>query len=112
MPLDPEVKEVIRKVRDEVLTSPDRWAQGANARTSDGSNIDPTHIAACCWCLNGAIVVGGYECDLYRNVYLAVAGRHGRTISEWNDASERTFDDVRSLLDRALSEGRDEPIHG
>lgn len=99
--MTPEVREVIRKVRDEVLTSEERWTKDENARDAAGNKVYPRDQEAVCWCLNGAFIAIRASTWLALDVFDPLTG--GDFLA-WNDAPERTFADVRQLLDRALVE--------
>lgn len=108
MPLDPEVAEVLRRVRDEVLTGPEKWTQGASARRADGDECASTSYGAVSFCLIGAInrsAGGGHKTEAHKAVrYLKSLVKADR-LAIWNDVKSRQFEHVRSLLDRALGEG-------
>jgi hypothetical protein len=111
MPLDPEVAEVLRRIRDEILTGPERWHQGPVALNASGSGVNAGDGEARSWCLFGAVlkaldyrlsdhVAHGAEAALWSALPDGEAGYIG-----WNERPGRTYADVRSLLDRALGEG-------
>lgn len=105
-----EAREVIRQVRDEFLTGPERWAQG-------GPGVK---LAYDPW--DGKPMCLGYAIDFTRkelhereeaaDVLLALAEAdipasrdyYPANIITWNDTLGRTFEEVRALLDRALEE--------
>ena len=91
------------KIR-ELLSSPDKWTQGAPARTSDGGIISSCDKKAYCWCLYGAILKVSYETTkvnkkLIRNQLVTMIYRKIGNIGEWNDSHERKHSDVIKLLD-------------
>ena len=79
------------------------WCQRASARDASGNSVSPMDTEACCWCLDGALLVA---CDGMAE-YLTAS----RTVSEalggkgyigWNDTPGRTQDEVVSLLERLI----------
>ncbi len=81
----------------ELLDSPEKWTQRANARDSHNLPVNPECDHAACWCLIGAIIrcypLG--SSDVVRRVDRNV----GCYVNNWNDAPERTFDDVKQLVE-------------
>lgn len=104
--IPPDVKAVLLKVRDEVLTSPDRWTQGAYGRDPAGRAVSHGSRPSCCrWCLVGAIQMADgddYSATYYRAIDFVWIALDYETI-EWNDESGRTFQDVRDLMDRLIA---------
>jgi hypothetical protein len=94
------------KVR-ELLNSPDRWTQGALARDRTGRIVHIGDSEAVCWCLLGAVLY----CYCHgprprgRGLLASVLQRlrttiDGGEIAVWGDAPERTFDDVKQVIER------------
>lgn len=85
------------KVKD-LLTGPDKWTQGWNARDIDGFSKHHDGVRAVCWCLHGAIwkcygpLDGRRVCD-------KVEHRLHVPLTHWNDSPNRTFDEVRRLVE-------------
>lgn len=76
------------------------WTQGEYARNSDGKYVlwsDPTAV---CWCLDGALMAAypGVGYSLAINKLRDVAPFN---IIVWNDAPDRTKQEVIELLERA-----------
>jgi len=110
--------EVIAAARDKI-GSPDKWTQGAYARTSDGTKLDWEEVTkGVCWCLVGATTLcdpwaGGRAADNYiRSAASSFNRRPGEApsthdflldLEEWNDAPERTHHEVLTVLSRAHS---------
>lgn len=112
------ILDVINAV-DEKFSSEDKWIKGAYAKKSKfGMVVSELHPEATCWCLDGAVMcvspteasiqrasLGGtiankigtdtliYLTRKIRNIYGCVEMRN-----VWNDASERTFQDIKNLL--------------
>lgn len=88
------------------------WTQGVYARTGTGEEISVIHPAACMFCLSGAITRASF--GRKNEVRLADAARRAvdrvldsqvpgcRTL--YNDAPNRTKEDVIKVLKRAKSE--------
>lgn len=121
----PEALEVIKVVRDEVLTGPERWTQGSY--TADESGLPTSgsaYDAAPRYCLVGAVrraaklIVtrngsdDGSDDGHFSRAYRAekclngVLGAGGGAIT-FNDNYKTTFEDVRALLNKALEKGTD-----
>lgn len=84
------------KIR-ELLDKPEKWTQGCTARDKDGIHVMLTSAAAVCWCLMGAV----WKCYLPNECgqIFTVLGKHvGDNVGFWNDARERTFEDVQKLI--------------
>ncbi len=78
-----------------LLDRPEKWTQGWSARQADGTECNSTMDGAVCWCLYGAIK----EC--YCDVALIVARVEetlGDFVTAWNDAPQRTYEDVIQLV--------------
>lgn len=81
----------------ELLTDETKWCQGCHARDQRGHEVRWNSPDACCWCLLGALNL----CYAHRKLkvaYSVVRHLRGVGVAEWNDASERTFEDVRQLI--------------
>lgn len=86
------------KVAD-LLTDDSRWTQGENARDDGGFPIAAESEDAICWCLAGAIKRCYGDEDEVLRVLRIVHNRLNTQIDIWNDAPERTFADVRALIE-------------
>lgn len=53
---DPRAKAIARTLARELRRHPQRWTQGAQARTADGRPTDPRAPGCACWCLMGFII--------------------------------------------------------
>ena len=94
----------------ELLKKPENWTKGTYARNDQGLSVDWTHPGARCWCLTGAIALvygDNYGSDpnaptpssvnQWVRAYLREKGL-GWRIPVYNDATERTFEEVRQLV--------------
>ena len=87
------------KIR-ELLSDETKWTKGAFARTKDDVEIHSVSSYAVRWCLLGAM----NKC--YRDraplVMKSVEATCGGSMNlvEWNDAPERTFAEVKALVDK------------
>jgi hypothetical protein len=98
-------REVIRKVRDEILTGPDRWAQGPSLGKLGTTLDDPRPK-----CLGYAIDLTRASLEVREEagaILVGAAPYYPANVISWNDAKGRTFADVRALLDKALEETGD-----
>jgi hypothetical protein len=95
----------------ELLDDASKWTQGVLARDSESRGCYPVSPEAMSWCVVGALcriyederklldaihLVGKAIADLYDYNQLTVD-----EIEDWNDDPERTFDDVRKVLETA-----------
>lgn len=88
----------------ELLSDPSRWTKGATARNSIGNIVSSYDPTAVCFCLIGAIF--RIYPDDYPNAFNERVAIHkqleGRLsnhdIVGWNDAPERTHEEVLALL--------------
>ena len=88
----------------ELLTTEDQWTQGAYARDAEGRACAVGYTFVCRWCLVGAIH-RCYPQDLGLAVIAAITDAMGLynlmdNLVEWNDEPERTFAEVRELIER------------
>lgn len=89
------------KVR-ELLSSPEKWTKRAFARSENNIRVHSLSERAVCWCLMGGIVKcynDPIEKQLVINKVCAVIFPKANSIAEWNDASERTFKEVKQLVE-------------
>lgn len=87
------------------------WTQGCCARDARGKNCDIGSKAAVCYCAVGAIShVSDYSeptrpfkqaCIALRRV---INIKQGMSIGSWNDAPERTKEEVIAAFDKAIEE--------
>ena len=115
------VLQVLKGAR-EILARPESWTQNALAKDAAGAAIEGVlSEEATCWCASGAIwkamdadPFGGDvdtpTRDLALDAKLAIIGQlieaDGRktrwTVPSWNDALERTHEEVIAAFDRAI----------
>jgi alpha-glucosidase (family GH31 glycosyl hydrolase) len=87
------------KIKD-FLDSPSKWTQEALARDDKGRACDPLSHSAVCFCLLGLMGVfydfrssnGEEAWNKLNSVF------KGKIIGKWNDAPERTFEEVKALV--------------
>jgi hypothetical protein len=90
----------------ELLIDETKWTQNCNARDKDETPINPNSPEAVCFCLIGAIHVCYPDPQDHNDVYDKIQNQI-RTkylipfISDWNDSSERTFEEVKEVIDKA-----------
>jgi hypothetical protein len=110
-----EAREFLETARGLIAES---WAQGAEARTVEGSPTDPWSPDAVSWSLLGALVavyerltssIGQAEAlhALARACVLLADTLDCDSLADWNDARGRTQADVLAAVDEAAE--RDEP---
>lgn len=88
----------------ELLSDESKWTKGANARDKDGNAVIETMPQAAKWCLVGAASKCS-KCSDQRNTILTIASALGFNayeghIVDWNDSPERTFAEVRALIEK------------
>jgi len=79
----------------ELLSAPDKWTQCTYARDSSGNETDISSPNACKWCFSAAITLC-YP-DERRTRAMEILRRHMGNfycIPAWNDAVERTYEEV------------------
>ena len=79
-----------------LLSDRSKWTQGALARTASGESIRPRHVDASSWCLYGALL-WCYGINTYHDTVLPRVCSIVGDVSIWNDAPERTYEDVVAL---------------
>jgi len=84
------------KIRD-LLSDITRWTKGASARNLEGESVLATEPCAC-YCVYGALV-HCYGFTGAAAVYARIRERLGMSPVKWNDAPERTFAEVKALVD-------------
>jgi hypothetical protein len=90
-----------------ILSSADKWTQGRDARTKDGSNIDWRSLEACSFCLRGALnkAVGGVSDDAYLPLICRVINNkiedYNCGVVLYNDT--HTYEQVIEVLDEAIA---------
>lgn len=100
-----ELADVLDRAAD-LIAAPGTWTQGALAETKIGRRIGPTENNATCWCALGAIrKAGGYESD-YNPAALSLGAYLFAPIADWNDAPERTQEEVVAMLRAAALRAR------
>lgn len=103
-----------------VLETPDKWTRQVYSKDSRGYNVEPTDKEAVCFCLQGAAlslrkVLNWYT---YRHAIFTLqkefnawlgqeedslhAGK-GWYIANWNDAKDRTYEEVIAFLDARIA---------
>ena len=82
----------------ELLSSPDSWTKYVMARNNDYYTVQPNSTEAVRWCILGAIYhcYGGRTNDAGILAVIKISQTVG-VISTWNDAPDRTYEDVRDL---------------
>jgi hypothetical protein len=92
-----QLKQDLRAVLA-LYSGPEKWTQGAYARDRNGNPKSPESEEAYSWCLSGA------ACRVSKNWVDILSFLRSFTcvIGEWNDAPERSFEDVTALLDKAI----------
>lgn len=101
-------KEILANARSLIAKG---WTQGPTAKNAAGIAVDPTSGEAVCWCLEGALIASGVNCEDPEatcpmcHQYLIPLGRLvGATgATSYNEALGRTKEEVLALFDRAIA---------
>ena len=98
--------EILKKSR-ELSAKPENWIQKCLWGDGKGNAVDPTE--AVCFCLDGAIdkvcqSINERCLDEYEMKVVNLLGfKHLRELYDWNDAPERTHQEVLNLLDQTIA---------
>jgi len=87
------------KIR-ELLSDESKWTKGASTRDVAGRPVNPLDTAAVCWCLDGAAEKCAVGFNEYRDVMDTLAEKLKPAPYKWNDAKQRSFADVRLLVEK------------
>ena len=83
----------------ELLTDETKWCKMACAKDKDGNLVNELSDTAVKWSLHGAI----WKCHSDNNMMKVIIKIHDymgeKYLWQWNDAPERTFEDVRKLIE-------------
>jgi len=94
--------DLLRQAR-ELLADPKRWTQGTGARAGDGLATGVHSANAICWCAWGALVYVHTDLNSLSDSLDLIATIVGESeVSSWNDAPERTHEEVLAAFDRAI----------
>lgn len=86
------------KVQD-ILTDESKWTQGYYARDKDNHLVSVDSPNACKFCLIGAMLKAYPEAAEKDAVETTTFRKLGSGVANWNDAPERTFAEVRALIE-------------
>ena len=116
-----KVLKVLKGARD-VLSDPERWTQGALARTASNRPVDVDDHEATCFCLFGAIahvgiglarssdptatdIAGSFvAADVVFDAIREMENYTELSVVSWNDNPDRNHAEVVQLLDTAISD--------
>lgn len=87
----------------ELLDSKEKWMQGDWSADKDGSYVACTSERAACWCVAGAFIRCYPDIDerdgVIEKLRKKIELQSGlSSIFVWNDAQERTYEEVYSVL--------------
>lgn len=85
----------------ELLSDESKWTKGAYARNALGRQALVEDSEAVCWCFEGAIMkcYGDILSQVIEDKILAKISLQNHSIITWNDDSERTFAEVKALVE-------------
>jgi hypothetical protein len=111
-----------------LLDSPEKWTKGEMARDSSGHRCFANRPNAACWSLPGAIMAVTEDREMKIMNYIFVEQFRQRNLDvlielrkyipqipkrqniySWHEAPERTFEDIRDILNKALDGCKEEP---
>jgi len=96
--------DVLRAAAD-LISKPGAWTQRSLARNGDHSVCSPNSSAACSWCAIGAIWATTHQSFLRRDAQaMAEALLPRNSLADYNDAEDRTAEEVASFLRKAATE--------
>lgn len=84
----------------ELLISEDKWTKGAGARSINQQIVATNSPNAVCWCIFGALDRCYPNYNNWLRVYVRINKELGKDMMAWNDEPERTFEDVRHLVEK------------
>jgi hypothetical protein len=88
----------------ELLSSPEKWTKGADARNSNGNIVYTNSDDASCFCLRGAVILCRISLPTARTKLRAALTKLYPTFSDYvdfNDHPDTTFEDVQKVLKEA-----------
>ena len=110
-PIEKRVENVLENAISYVREG---WIQGDMAENEFGDSVGALDPSATRWCVIGAITVaGGRDIDMQTDTPGLRALKElehsvgGSIITEWNDACDRSIEDVVNLLQTTLQRVRD-----
>lgn len=83
----------------ELLSDSSKWTQGSFAKDKFGEVTKIDSKDATCWCLQGALQLCYGNYSINPSIYDKVKSEINRSIPGWNDTPERTFEDVKQLVE-------------
>jgi len=106
-------KEILIAARAKI-EAPERWTQGAYAKTAKRNKARCDSPKAVCWCVIGAIAhvadvtPGSVTDQLSGSLNEAIGlGPNSWELVDWNDAPTRTHAEVLAAFDRAIAAAGD-----
>ena len=105
MPVDENTKRIVQRMLDIYGDDPQRWTQGAYARSEEGFGVSPTSPSAVCFCLMGAGKRATEDLGLFDRDFWDMMEVVGREVGEcagylhfFNDKPSTTFDQAMAPL--------------
>jgi len=93
-----------------LISDPAKWTKGAFARTREDRVCGVRTVGAVKFCMSGAMgQIGSLHDDLHAEAIKVVMeamdaqGTDQRFVSNWNDAPERTHEEVLAMFDKAIA---------
>jgi len=99
------VKETLQRAKQYIEQG---WTQKANARMADGKEVNSLAPEAVSWCAGGAINKAMRCYEDYETCWVFRAVVPNQDIVAWNDAPERTKEEVLAKFDEVISSIKDD----
>lgn len=96
------VRQIALSIVTELTEHPEHWCQDGIAFSKEIELVSPNDSQAVQWCLLGHVAkraIGSPLEQQYKDALYSMLDP-GQSIGEWNDAPERTVQDVISLCER------------
>lgn len=84
----------------ELLSDQSKWCQKHCALDIYGRPAESISREAVCWCLFGAMRRCYCSDDKFGEIWTRIEIAIGQSATHWNDHQNRTFDDVKALVER------------
>lgn len=82
----------------ELYTDASRWTQHTWTRDQHGNDTQIMSPSAVCWCLSAGVMLCYPDTNDSATVRQKIMNKIGMLITEWNDAPERTAEDILNLV--------------
>lgn len=84
----------------ELLSDNTKWCKKHCALDINGLPTESSSPEAVCWCLFGAMRKCYGRDDKFGEIWVTIESAIGQSATHWNDYQNRTFADVKALVER------------